>query len=157
MILRWYCCVIDETIWSEGAVSFIEPKCGMTHVDECFICFSTRFKTFASSTLSGFNCHGADVALNSLSLGHQIVIIPLSLKHLSTGNFGEDFHRSLDEFSNRWSKRAVGYTQRDWYCGKATIGRSRNFLRRKRVQSFLTRLWNRSIVFFPFCFESARI
>jgi hypothetical protein len=154
---RWYCCVQDETIWPEGDVSFSELKMGVTHVDECFICFSTKSKTFASRSLSGFHCYGTDVSLNALSLGHQTALIPFSLKHLSTGNFGEDFHRSLEEFSNGWSKRAVGYTQRDGYCVIAPSGWCRRFLRRKKVQSFLTRLWKKSIVFYPNIFVSDRL
>jgi hypothetical protein len=146
---KWYCCVIDETDWPEGDVSFFFNVLGVTHVDECFICFSTCYKTEMSKELSGFHCYGTDACLNALAIGYQTALIPFKVRHLSTGNFGTDFHNSLERFCDTWSKRAIGYSQRDGYCVIAPNGWCRKLLARHKVRTFLIKVLGKSIIFFP--------
>jgi hypothetical protein len=146
---EWYCCVIDETVWPEGDVTFISNVVGVTHVDECFICFSTRNRTEMSKELSGFHCYGTDACLNALASGYQTALIPFKIRHLSTGDFGTDFHNSLERFCDSWSKRAIGYSQRGGYCVIAPNGWCRKLLGRHKVRTFLLKVLGKSIVFFP--------
>lgn len=146
---RWYCLADDDTIWPEGDVSFDDVKFGVTHVDECFICFSTRNKTSTSSELSGFHCYGTDVTLRALDKGFQTVLIPYKVIHLSTGNFGDDFHSSLETFCSLWSTRVFGFTQRGGYCVIAPQDWCRKLLIRKKVQKLFILFWGKSLIFLP--------
>lgn len=149
---RWYCCVVDETVWPEGDVTFFSNVVGVTHVDECFICFSTRNKTEMSKELSGFHCYGTDACLNALARGYQTALIPFKVRHLSTGDFGTDFHNSLERLCDSWSKRAIGYSQRGGYCVIAPNGWCRRLLGRHKVRTLLIKVLGKSIVFFPTIF-----
>lgn len=91
---QWFCSVVDDNVWPEGDVTYVSSLVGVTHVDECFICCSTQNKTTMSKDLSGFHCYGTDACLNALARGYQTALIPFKVRHLSTGDFGTDFHHS---------------------------------------------------------------